>query len=137
VIPSLRRRHFFAWIIIALILPVLFILSWKAIPNNSSPVGFGQLETSKNTDPWVIASEHREGVNNYLVLKLSRALAKPSILVYIGSSPTALVSESTLLGRVEGSGTYKFKTSEKLTREAKHLLFYDPIHGKIIDSIPI
>ena len=138
-IHSLRRRHFFTWIIIALILPVLFLLAWNEIPEASNQIGTNQLKTplSTSTDPLVKVSEHRVGANNFLVLKLSRSLEKPSIVAYIGSSSTALVSESMLLGRVEGSGTYKFQTSDEFIREGSHLLFYDPIDKEIIYSIPI
>ena len=134
-IHSLRRRHFFTWIIIALILPVLFLLAWNEIPEASNQIGTKQL--SNSTDPLVKVSEHHEGANNYVVLKLSRPAEKPSVVAYVGSSSTALVSESMLLGRVEGSGTYKFRISEELIREGSHLLFYDPINKKIIYSIPI
>lgn len=138
-IHSLRRYHFLTWILIALILPVLFLLAWNEIPEASNQIGTNRLNTSlsKNTDPLVEVSEQREGTNHYLVLKLTRSLEKPSIVAYIGSSSTALVGESMLLGRVEGSGTYKFQTSEESISEGSHLLFYDPINKEIIYSIPI
>lgn len=138
-IPSLRRRHFISWIIIALILPVLFLLAWNEISEAGNQIGNNQLKTrlSKNIDPLVNVSKFREGANNYLVLKLSRPLERPSILAYVGSSSSALINESMLLGRIEGSGTYKFQASEELIREGSHLLLYDPIHKEIIYSIPI
>ena len=138
-IHTLRRRHFLTWILIALILPVLFLLAWNEIPEASNQIGTNQLNIalSKKTDPLVKVSELHEGANNYLVIKLSRSLEKPSIVAYIGGSSTALVSESVLLGRIEGSGTYKFQTSEESTPEGSHLLFYDPIAKERIYSIPI
>ncbi len=55
---SLRRRHFFIWIILAIVLPVLFILSWTAIPALTpkvikKPSTQSAEEVLSDNQPWV------------------------------------------------------------------------------------
>ena len=61
-IYSLRRRHFITWIILAVVLTVLFILSWMAIPENpTKKINANKLiraveDVHSDNRPWAQAS---------------------------------------------------------------------------------
>jgi len=137
-IYPLRRRHFYIWVGIALILPTLLILAWHTIPESSiKSVATDKQTALKVYQPWAEASEYKEGSDYYLGLKLKEPVISPGTLIYLGSEETSTVNESILLGRVEGAGIYSFSIPGSVMDKGNILLFYDPFHKKVISSLPI
>jgi hypothetical protein len=142
-IHSLRRRHFFTWIILSMVLPVLFIASWRAIPvsfsqpeilKQSTP---GVEEVLSSNQPWAQTSQFRKGSQYYLEVQIKKPLLVPGTVLYIGKNESSTVEESLLLGRIESMRTYQFKTSENIEGKGSFLLFFDPFHRKVIHRLPI
>ena len=142
-IHSLRRRHFFTWIILSMVLPVLFIVSWRAIPVSFSqpeiikPSTPGVEEALSSNQPWAQTFQFQKGSQYYLEVQIKKPLLVPGTVLYIGKSKSSMVEESLLLGRIESMRTYQFKTSENIEGKGSFLLFFDPFHRKVIHRLPI
>ncbi|MGE5107791.1 MAG: hypothetical protein ACM3H8_09620 [Sphingobacteriales bacterium] len=134
----LRKRHLQIWTAWAVLLPVIIIAGYMAVPKKIT----GELlqKDTSSALPVVINSVSR---NNYVVSLrtkndksqiqlewINTAISSiPSTLIYREAKP-----ENELLGRIEAKGTYYFPLKIDSTGNYNFIL-YDIIHKQVIDSI--
>jgi hypothetical protein len=150
----LRKRHLQIWIISALLLPAGIIFVWLAIPNQQ-PV---QLLQTPGVALLPVINQARN-FNNYTVTlrtnydrtrwqlewKNTTPLKVPSAVIYrvqgqapgeTTAPPPFKPANAELIGRIETRGNYIFPlTHDTLIQSPLHLILYDFIHEKVIDSI--
>jgi len=122
-IKPLRKYHFAIWQLLAVLLPLFFIMAVVIRPSVPSPKvfphnAFGAMIES-NTD------------STYLVtIEVEHFIKAPSCVIILSNTTTELA-----LGIVDGQGTYSF-VIEKVELPATVKL-WDAIHHRAIDSVPL
>ena len=152
-IKTLRRRHFQAWIAIAVLLPAAIVFSWLVIPNDT-PV---KLLASSTPGLLPIKHEKKETLQYCVSLRSDKELtawqiewtnklplATPSAVIYrVSQAPSKQKTGSAfhleaaeLIGRIEARGNYVFPIkNQKAGENSLRFVIYDFIHEKIIDTI--
>jgi hypothetical protein len=114
-IKPLRTVHFWVWRVIAIMLPLLFLLALIF-----RPAIIREVEATENFHPVIsITTDSLQQV----IVEVSRPLHVPSCLVYGIAKDSSL-----LLGRVSSSGKYFFTAPDSL----QSIYLYDNIHHKKI-----
>jgi len=152
-IKPLRKRHLQIWATLAVLLPLGIALSWLVIPNPvpvkilsaanapllpliRAQIDNAQYCTSLRTD--------KDETEWQLVWTNKFALTVPSAVIYKvppntyrpGIAGSFKPGEATLVGRIETRGSYVFTMKiDSIQNNFLHLLLYDFIHEKIIDTI--
>ena len=142
---SLRQKHLYAWISIALILPIMIILGWLAIPNqhtvkllkleNVSPLPIIKGEVIKQGYVVQLRTDKKE-TSWQLHWRNQATLQVPSAVIYEADNSKQIITNNTIVGRIEARGDYFFelipKQGERMDRK---FLLYDFIKGQLLDSI--
>lgn len=134
----LRKRHLQIWTAWAVLLPVIIIVGYIAIPKKVT----SELLQKDNSNalPVVINSVNH---NNYVVSLRSNNNKSQMQLEWVNTEVSSISSaliyreakpENELLGRVEAKGKYYFPLQKDSTGNYKFIL-YDIIHKEVIDSI--
>lgn len=136
---QLRKRHRIIWSLLALIVPMLLLMSWLLIPqlepvkaiNISHPESLPVLlKTIKRTQ---YEAEIRTNSKGDLQIEWwnKKALQVPSAVIYQIKEN----EQQVLIGRIEARGTYRFPLHRDSTSKEYHLQLYDFIHEQVIDTI--
>lgn len=117
-IRPLRRYHFFIWRILAVVLPVIFMLTILLRPDSISKYDRVKNDFSFNVKKLTNSTA-------LLTVVLKNSLQVPSCLVYISSN-----SKDVLLGKVDHQGSHSFEIT--VDQENVTIKLYDAIHKKDI-----
>lgn len=141
-IHKLRNRHFYTWVVLAVLLPVGFILAWRAIPQ---PL-FGEIITHRrpsqaqmvelSEDELVKVNVLGNAENPGLEIILKRPLTVPGASIYLAPDASEDINVAQLLGQLDSKNTYYFGTGVEI-KEGQLLLFYDPINKEVFHKIPL
>jgi hypothetical protein len=134
----LRKRHLQIWTAWAVLLPLIIIVGYIAIPKKIT----GRLlkEDNSNVLPVIFNSVSH---NNYVVSLRTNNDKSQMQLEWINTEtstvPSALIykivkPENELMGRVEAKGKYYFPLKKDSAGNYRFIL-YDIIHKKVIDTI--
>jgi hypothetical protein len=158
-----RRGHYYAWIILALLLPAGIVFAWLAI-SNAEPVKWIK---SSNSDllPLIKSSSRKKEYcvslrtdKNYTQWQLEweniTPLTVPTAVIYRMPSRNALhygrqgnrnegggpgstkIEDGILVGRIEARGSYVFPINLDYSgNQELNLILYDFIHQQIVDTI--
>jgi hypothetical protein len=118
-IRPLREYHFFAWRVLAVVLPASFCLTILLRPDYSSKYN------RSNAQDFSFEVTKLQNKKGRLTIELKNSLRIPSCAVYL-----ALPGQNSLLGKINDIGTYHFDIP--LDGEAATVRLYDPIHKKEI-----
>ena len=139
-IHKLRNRHFYTWIVLALILPLGFMLAWRAVPE---PL-FGEIISHKRPSEAEIielSEDHLIRVNALvdaenpgLEIILKTPLTVPGANIYLAADDSEDINLAQLLGQVDSKNSYYFSTGEQI-KQGQFLLFYDPINKNVFHKI--
>lgn len=134
-IYQLRKRHFINWVVLAVVMPILFIGALLAIPKEE----FGSTIHFQNPDFEELASDEfltirTPSVNNGFELTLKKALKAPAVLVYLNNSNTDSIEEASLLGQIDSRGVYFYYTT---LSAGQTLVLYDPIKTTILHKLTL
>lgn len=117
-IRPLRKYHFLIWRILAVVLPVVFILAILFRPDSISKYDQVKNDFSFNVKKLTNSTAQ-------LTVVLKNSLQVPSCLVYISSN-----SKDVLLGKVDHQGSHSFEIP--VDQENVTVKLYDAIHKKEI-----
>jgi len=117
-IRPLRKYHFFIWRMVAVVIPVIFILSLLLRPDSIS--NYDQVKNDFSFDVKKLTNSTAQ-----VTVELKNPLQVPSCLVYISSN-----SKDVLLGEVTHRGAYRFEIP--VDQENITVKLYDAIHKKEI-----
>lgn len=144
-IISLRNRHLFIWVALAILLPIGFSLAYFAIPEKSPGrlvipevlPAMGQILSSHESDELLIrvlgnASETQK----QLEFTLKESLSSPSSFIYLcASGKSEQLDQCRALGRLKSKGVYRFELKEN-SKEFE-LVIFDMIKKVQRDKISI
>jgi hypothetical protein len=146
-VKTLRNGHLRIWRTWAFLLPIGIITAWLSIPPESKQ-SLLQSTTSKGL-PVIFSLQEREkytvclrGTADTSALQLvwtnTDVLTYPSTVIYRNSINSKGIENATIIGRVEGRGGHTFIVDSSFApahfAEYK-LIFYDFIHGQVLDVI--
>lgn len=151
-IKALRKRHRQIWLAWAILIPAGIVFAWLAIPNQpavrllkeNSPLHLPEVVYSTDRADYLVSIRSDKTNKTWqLEWKNKTALTVPSAVIYrIQTAGTGSSGEmfdpikAELLGRIEARGDYIFPIQIDSTgRSPLHLVLYDFIHEKIIDTI--
>lgn len=117
-IRPLRKYHFYIWRILAVVLPVIFMLAILFRPDSISKYDHVKDDFSFNVKKLTNSTAQ-------LTVVLKNSLQVPSCLVYISSN-----SKDILLGKVDHQGSHSFEIPVDQPNVTVKL--YDAIHKKEI-----
>lgn len=154
-IKSLRKRHRQIWALWAVLLPAGILLAWLAIPNQPAI----KLLQSSTAEPLPVIIKAYDAKDYSVKIRSNNSndtwqlewcnktvLAIPSAVIYKASpipskggvSETFSIENAELVGRIEATGKYIFPLHvDSTTVNNIHLIVFDFIHEKVIDSINI
>jgi hypothetical protein len=144
-IKTLRRRHRQIWMAWAVLLPIGIVFAWLVIPNQQ-PVKLLKQETNELLSEIVKSADKKDYLINLrsnkeraawqLEWKNKTVLAVPSAIIYRMINPGDDITKGQLLGRIETNTVYVFALPDDSSGyKHLHLVLYDFIHEKLIDSI--
>jgi hypothetical protein len=147
-IKALRKRHRQIWALWAVLLPVGIVMAWLAIPNQPSI----KLLQSSNAAPLPVLVKTIDGLDYAVSIRTNEDSTKwqlewcnktvltiPSAVIYkdvITDNKSFKPEQAELVGRIEATGKYIFPLRVDSTGiQNIHLVLFDFIHEKIIDTI--
>ncbi len=148
-VPELRKRHKWMWLILTILLPMGFITAYSLIPQIPETVS-QNLPAIKPTPLSKIQSIHqipqfdvslREG--NNMGLKQVEVVVKtpsnrPSTHLYLSDKSSKDIEEAQFLGILGSKGIYRFNLNPSLTyQNAFVVLFYDKIAGEVFEEVQL
>jgi len=145
-IKTLRKRHLQIWATLAVLLPIGIILSWLVIPNTvpvrilSTPPAelLPLIQSEKNNLQYCISIRTNKDKTQWQLAWTNKlALTVPSAVIYQAKDTSAAdISKAAMIGRIEATGNYAFPLKIDSAQHTKlHLMLYDFIHEKVIDTI--
>ena len=145
-ISQLRKRHLTIWTILAVLLPVGFVVATLSIPPSAT---VRTLTTSTQPAlPTVLASQETpelklnrrtasQADQQQLEVVIKQPLTSASTLVYLATDPRSTdAKQGILLGRLGSKGVYRFVVpSGQSAEKGWKVLLYDVIKGQTIQTI--
>ncbi|MFK7903758.1 MAG: hypothetical protein AB8B69_01470 [Chitinophagales bacterium] len=148
-VPQLRRRHKWMWLILTILLPMGFITAYSLMPPtqetiaqplpDSKPAPLSKIISIRQTPQFDV--KLRE--DNILGLKqievvLNKALKRPSTHLYVSDKSSKEIADAQFLGLLGSKGDYRFNLNPAITyQNAFVLLFYDKIAGEVYEEIQL
>ena len=131
-IRPLRKRHRLIWIVLSVIIPILFIKSYRstsAFPKENAdistdPLVFVESKTAKSDHYSAMVGTLKSG-EKVLQLELKALFRSPAPGVYLVPENKDNVADYRLLGEVNKIGSYQFEF--KVADDNYQLTVYDPI----------
>ena len=122
-----RKRHRYIWILLAILLPLGYLLSWRTIPTNKIRV---------NTSiPEEISVALTGGE---LEITVEKPLATPGLLVLIGEDVMSNPEAATMVGQLHGEGIYKFQLPESGSNSnPSQVWVYNPFSKTIVGKFSL
>jgi hypothetical protein len=143
-IRSLRKRHLEVWTMAAVLIPLSIVSAVVVRPHFPKdklrqPVAEAGLPLVVRTlDKAAYRVSIRSNADTS-VLQVEwtnkSPLTYPTAAIYEATGDEKLISDASLIGRIEGRGTYYFPLKRGSLRSKYHLIVYDFIHQRIIESI--
>lgn len=141
-VKSLRKRHLQIWSMLLVLLPAGIIsarLATRKTPAQALlqpdsiaplPVIIYRAETAAYT-----ATIRKAGDSSFQLEWTNKIpLTVPTCNVYSMPEGSSTINNAVLIGRIEALGTYRFALSHGIGN-VHHLVLYDFIHGKAVDSV--
>jgi hypothetical protein len=142
-IRQLRKKHFQAWSVLAVLITAGIITAWLSVKQPVHDTVL-QPETSK-AFPNIISSVERK---DYTVRLRSTGshpqqlewinktiLTIPSAIIYETAPGSSHIESADLIGRIEAKGSYCFPLKTESICSRPKFILYDFIHEQIVDSI--
>ena len=133
-IRSLRKRHLYTWVFMAVLLPIGFFMAYTVIPPavfEDKPVIRGAnevfdqlLKKIESEQPSMTVSLRTNGLIQQLEIDLQESIASPAPFVYVGEVPSVDVSQARVAGPLGGKGVQYFALD---SLPVKSILIYDQI----------
>ncbi|MEM9487152.1 MAG: hypothetical protein AAGA83_26060 [Cyanobacteria bacterium P01_F01_bin.116] len=157
-ILSRRKAHFYMWVGLAGLLPIVFLagLIWRpAIPtvdeatdNLFAAANFPTTNADALASETIVVNgtnvqvEATETANSDLALTLipTQPLQFSNILVYWtpgDAAPESVEADAILLGQLSGTSPRKFPVSSAMQTQSGHLLFYSRGQSSAIAAVPL
>lgn len=141
-IKQLRRRHFQAWCVLAVLIPAGIISATAVIPrqakNNliqpATTVALPNIVKSVDNDSYTINLRSNSKIPQQLEWINKIALTTPTTVIYKVIPGKTGIESADLIGRIESKGIYHFELRPDSTSDYNFVL-YDFIHHRIIDSV--
>ena len=144
-IKALRKRHRQIWMAWAVLLPAGIVFAWLVIPNQQpvkllrqeAEVLLPEIVKSSNKNDYLInLRSNKERTAWQLEWKNKNVLDFPSAVIYRIAIPGDGITKGQLIGRIETKMVYVFALpADSSGNKQMHLVLYDFIHEKIIETI--
>ena len=123
-VKPLRKYHFILWRILAIVLPVTFVIAILMRPH--SIVNYKRIENDFSFSVKKIADSTVQ-----VIINVKNPLKVPSCLVY-----ASFPSKDILLGTLDHQGVYKFEIKRRDDEDIRVKL-YDAIHKREIRHVQL
>ena len=143
-IKALRKRHLQVWTVLAFLLPAGIIAAAVVIPKQqyNQPLQLQSVQALpvvakaiENQNYTANLRSDRNGTTWQLEWINKAGLTAPTALIYQVTAPHENINNASLIGRIEGRGTYHFNLKSNSTNQPFRFVLYDIIHHQRIDSI--
>jgi hypothetical protein len=141
-IKPLRKKHLFAWRLMAILLPAGIIVAWLSVPKQV-PQSLLQpgteiplpvvIKTGQKENYSISIRSNENGSKFQLEWINKNILQYPTATIYAGNEIKD-VSKAKLIGRIEARGNWYFPLDSACKNE-NHFILYDFIHQQVIDTI--
>jgi radical SAM superfamily enzyme YgiQ (UPF0313 family) len=133
-IRSLRKRHLYTWVFLAVLLPIVFFMAYSVNPSavfeDNFSIGEGDevfeqvVKQLESDDPLMKVSLRTNGTEQQLEIDLRESIVSPAPSVYISEVPSVDVSQARVAGPLGGKGVQYFALD---SLPVKSILIYDEI----------
>ena len=148
-VPELRKRHKWMWLILTILLPMGFITAYSLIPQSqevineqlpaSKPIPLSKIASIQNTPQFDVSlrEDANLGMKQVEVIVKER-LNRPSTHLYLSDKSSREINDAQFLGVLGAQGAYRFNLNPAATYpNAFVVLFYDKIEGKIYEEVQL
>lgn len=147
-IYQLRKRHRYTWSILAVLLPLGFVLAFLTIPEqkmDSKNLGFGQpealVDVVKRVEGRLINANIRKTANQpqvQLEIMVMHPIKSPAATVHLSDRPVESDADGQFIGQLGPKGVYRFNLDSVQSQYSSfYLLIYDPIKDQPIERISL
>ena len=123
-----RRRHFRIWMVLAIVLPISFVVAWCSIPESS--IGGQALEQQDIDLEYTFQT-----TTGRIEVRVRGPLSSSGAVVLVGESSDSHIDDCQVIGQIQGSGDYQFTVTEDIS--GHYLLFYNPLNKERIKSFKL
>ena len=141
-IIQLRRRHYYTWLILAFLLPVLVFLAYFNIPENAESnfkrqgiLAFSTVLKSQTTEQLIVKIRSNEVQKYQLEVTILQPIAGAANQIFVSNSNSQ--TAKILLGSIESIGVYRFVLPKSLTKSPVFISVFDAIKHKEILKLTI
>ena len=148
-VPQLRRRHKWIWLILTILLPLGFITSYSLISQTqdmvnapllaSKPAPLSKIASIRETPQFDIRLREDNNLGlKQIEVTLNEPLSRPSTHLYLSDKSSKEIGNAQFLGVLDSKGIYRFNLNPSMTyQNAFVLLFYDKIAGEIYEEVQL
>lgn len=146
--PSIRKRHLYIWMALAVLLPVGYVAAILAVPPEAPATNVVETIRSQDLPPQYArvlqVAEHPRlkmqlrqdtaSQQRQVELILKQPLRRPSTWAYLSEGDSTRIAGKQLLGLLTNQGVYRYALPDSL--HPRLLLLYDGIRKQIYAVIP-
>ena len=139
-IIQLRRRHYYSWLVLAVLLPILVLWAYFNIPENAESnfkrqgiLPFEKVLKSKKTDDLEAKIRVNANRNFQLELTISNPIEGAANQVFVSNSSQKV--SKILLGSIESTGVYRFLLPDSLAKSPVFITIFDAFKQKEIIAL--
>ena len=122
-----RRRHLGIWVVLAILLPIAFVVAWCSIPDN---IG------GPRSQPTDIQLDYNfQGTTGRIEFNIKGPISNTGALVLVGKHSDSAIEDCLIVGQIHGAGFYEFTTDEDVS--GAFALLYNPFTKKVINSFEL
>lgn len=141
---SLRKKHFFAWSVLSMLLPIGMITALLSVEKKVTDSLLQPAKTEvlpiilkqKENSEYAVAVRSNAGGSQLQLEWINKSILKvPTAVIYQSAKNTNEISKAKAVGRIEGRGNFYFTVDSTFSDSNYQLLVYDFIHQKIIKTI--
>ena len=126
-----RKRHLYTWVVLGLLLPLGFGLSWQVIPQDKIEIPAKHME-------FISVEYSHHGGDAILEIQIRKPLAAPGLLVLLGKKSNSHPESAILIGQINGMGLYKFQLPDfEPASKPSYLLIYNPYSKMVTYQFPL
>ena len=148
-IPELRKRHKWMWLILTVLLPLGFITAYSLMPKpavlvneqlpTSKPIPLTKVVSNRQTPQFDVSLREDNGLGiKQIEIKVKENLTRPSNHIYLSDKTSVGIENAQFLGVLTSKKAHHFNLNPAMTyQNAYVVLFYDKIAEEVYEEVQL
>ncbi len=148
-VPELRKRHKWMWLVLTILLPLGFITAYSLIPESqelrnkqlpaTKPIPLTKIVSIRQTPQFDVSLREDNGLGlKQIEVTLKETLTRPSTHLYLSDKSSTGIENAQFLGVVTTRGSYRFNLNPSMTYQSAFVvIFYDKIAEQVYEEVQL